>query len=507
MRSVRDAVVLLDTKGLICDANASFERLFGWRETEVNGKDAGAIFKFFDLDGKKPIENQFENVLVRGITWQSAEPIVIKNKRREDCFVTFKAVPMFGPDSRVFGAYLILEDKNERVRLETEMLKTQKMESIGVLAGGIAHDFNNLLTAIVGNLSMVSALAGDDSPTSPQIKAAETATHRAKNLAQQLLTMCHAETKVREHVALNDVLKESCTLMTSGTQCSVQFELPSDPLTIKADEDQISQVINNLVINAVQAMDGVGEVTVSARDVLVGRQRAETLAIQPGSFVEIAVRDNGPGISEEVLAKVFSPFFTTKDNGNGLGLASCRTIVRRHGGALCVDSELGLGATFTCLIPSAQGETKKSAKIPQTIAPFMRSGKGHILVMDDEEMIRQIAADMLSILGYDSEVAKDGEEMLAMYQEAAAAGNPFDLVVMDLTIPGGMGGKEAAGKLLEIDPNACAVVSSGYSNDPIMEGPPAYGFIAAIQKPYTVQELSNRMEELVALSRSRQEEA
>ena len=507
MRSVRDAVVLLDTQGRICDANLAFEQLLGWREQEINGKIASQTFSFFDLDGKKVIEDQFENVLVRGINWQSDEPIVIKTKRGTDCFVTFKAVPMFGPDSRVFGAYLILENKNERVRLETEMLKTQKMESIGVLAGGIAHDFNNLLTAIGGNLSMVSALAGDDSPTSPQIKAAETATHRAKNLAQQLLTMCRIETAVREHVALNDVLKESCTLMTSGTQCSVQFELPKEALTISADEDQISQVINNLVINAVQAMDGVGEVTVSARDVLVGRQRAETLAIQPGSFVEIAVRDNGPGISAEVLEKVFSPFFTTKDNGNGLGLASCRTILRRHGGALCVDSEPGLGATFTCLIPSAQGETKKPVKAPQTTAPFMRSGKGHILVMDDEEMIRQIAEDMLSILGYESDVAKDGEEMLAMYSEAAEAGNPFDLVIMDLTISGGMGGKEAAEKLLEMDPLACAVVSSGYSNDPIMEDPPSFGFIAAIQKPYTVQELSNRMEELVVQSRSGQKGA
>ena len=282
----------------------------------------------------------------------------------------FKFVPFFGPASEVIGAYLILEDKNERVRLETEMLKTQKLESVGVLAGGIAHDFNNLLTAIVGNLSIVSALSDDASPTAPQIKSAEAATHRAKNLAQQLLTVCRSQEAVRENVKLADLLKESCSLMTSGTHCNVHFELPAEDLAISADEDQISQVINNLVLNAVQALDGAGEVHVTAQNAKVGSNRAKALAIEPGEYIEITVRDNGPGIPADVISKIFSPFFTTKEKGNGLGLASCRTIVKRHGGSLHVDSELGLGG-YLYLFDSCSDRrsTDTSTDYPTPIYP------------------------------------------------------------------------------------------------------------------------------------------
>ncbi|MGB0371532.1 MAG: hybrid sensor histidine kinase/response regulator [Opitutales bacterium] len=497
MRSLRDAVVMLDANGLVIQGNAAFERLLGWRSGDIVDTHVSEVFRPYDLDGKKRLPAEFDNVLVRGLSWVSDDPIVVKSRLGVDCFVTFRMVPYFGPDSQVIGAYLILENKNERVRLETEMLKTQKLESIGVLAGGIAHDFNNLLTAIVGNLSMVSALSDPEAATASQIKAAETASHRAKNLAQQLLTMCRAENTVRANVVLADLLKESCSLMTSGTHCNVSFELPSEDLAISADENQISQVINNLVLNAVQALDGVGEVFVTAKNSNVGNIRAKALGIEPGAYVEIAVRDNGPGIPKDVLSRIFSPFFTTKDNGNGLGLASCRTIIKRHGGSLDVDSELGLGATFTCLIPAALEESEPTPTSTPTTPQTMSSGKGRILVMDDEEMIRQIAGDMLQILGYEYGSAPDGEEMLKTYKQAMDAGERFDVVIMDLTIPGGMGGKEAAEKLLEMDPDACAVVSSGYSNDPIMEDPKSYGFTAAIQKPYTVQDLSGRMSELV----------
>ncbi|MEM9025638.1 MAG: ATP-binding protein [Verrucomicrobiota bacterium] len=497
MRSLRDSVVMLDADGKILQVNAAFERLLGWRHRDIVGLNVSDFFKPYDLDGKKSLTSKVEHVLDRGLNWISEEPIVVKSRLGSDCFVSFRMVPFFGPDSQVIGAYLILEDKNERVRLETEMLKSQKLESIGVLAGGIAHDFNNLLTAIAGNLSIVSALSNDDSPTAPQIKAAETASHRAKNLAQQLLTMCRAESTVRENVVLTDLLKESCSLMTSGTHCTVSFELTNEELAVSADENQISQVINNLVLNAVQALEGIGEVSVTAENTAVGTKRAQALGIETGDYVEIAVRDNGPGISKDILNQIFSPFFTTKENGNGLGLSSCRTIIRRHGGALNVESELGLGTTFTCLIPAAHENSNPPDAKPRPPKKSMSSGKGRVLVMDDEEMIRQIAGDMLQILGYEFELVEDGARMLETYKAATEAGKRFDLVIMDLTIPGGMGGKEAAKKLLQIDPLARAVVSSGYSNDPIMESPEDFGFTAAIQKPYTVQDLSTRMAELI----------
>ena len=499
LRAIRDAVIRLDAAGEIIEVNVACERLLGWRSEDLQGKNIRGVFTPYQLEGKKPLPEQFETVFDRGLSWQSDEYVVVKTRLEIDCFVTFKMVPIFGPDSKVVGAYLILENKNERVRLETEMLKTQKMESIGFLAGGLAHDFNNLLTAIVGNLSMMKALSGGDAAIAPQISAAERATDRAKNLAQKLLGVCKTDKAVRENVDLAGLLTESCTLMTSGTQCSVSFELPDEGLNISADEDQISQVINNLVLNAIQALGGKGEVLVSAKYEKVGTHLAESLEIDPGEYVEIAVRDNGPGIPESLISKIFSPFFTTKEEGNGLGLASCRTILKRHGGALSVDSEIGLGATFTCFIPVAAKVFNEPDR-PVATAPkkAVQSGKGMVLVMDDESMIRQIAGDMLEILGYHAGLAEDGETMLQMYESALKDGVKYDVVLMDLTIPGGMGGKEALEKLLELDPNACAVVSSGYSNDPIMEDPEAFGFTAAIQKPYTVQDLSSSMKELIA---------
>jgi PAS domain S-box-containing protein len=400
-------------------------------------------------------------------------------------WLSLSVSPLYNADAKVIGGMAVVEDITERKRLEEELLKAQKLESLGVLAGGIAHDFNNLLTAILGNISLTKIITDPkDKKIHKRLSEAEKACFRAKDLTQQLLTFSKGGAPVKQVTSIKELIKDSASFAVSGSDVRCEFHIPEDLWMVEIDEGQINQAMANLLINAEQAMLEGGVIRVSAENVNVGL--GDGLPLKEGRYVKMEIQDEGIGIREEQLSKVFDPYFTTKQSGSGLGLAAVYSIIRSHNGYIGVESELGVGTRFYIYLPQAQKEI--SAKVDIKERPV--GGKGRILVMDDEDMIREIAGEMLSQIGYKVEFAGDGREAVELYKEAEESGKSFDVVLMDLTIPGGMGGKEAIKRLLEIDPEVKAIVSSGYSNDPIMSNYRQHGFRDVVSKPYSMEDLA-----------------
>jgi signal transduction histidine kinase/CheY-like chemotaxis protein len=387
---------------------------------------------------------------------------------------------------------LSLVDVTDRVLLEQELLRTQKLESLGVLAGGIAHDFNNFLTAISTNLAMALMYGKLDDDTSSMLGEAERATHRARSLTQQLLSFAKGGKPVKKMLSMRGLLFDTAEFSLSGSRARSVCIVPEGLWDVSADEGQIQQVIQNLVINADQAMPEGGEVRVSAENVLVGP--AEQIPLKEGRYVKVSVADQGIGISSKHLDRVFDPFFTTKQKGSGLGLTTCFTIVKNHEGHIRVRSEVDRGTTVEVFLPASGGTVR--AREPGGARPL--GGEGRVLLIDDEEMIRRSAGEMLRRFGYEVTLAADGEEGIRRYREAGARGLPFHAVIVDLTIRGGTGGKEALEELLSIDPDAKVLVSSGYSDDPVMADFEAHGFRGVIRKPYKLEEVGETLRRVIA---------
>jgi len=381
----------------------------------------------------------------------------------------------------------VIRDITERKRMETEMQKTGKLESIGILAGGIAHDFNNILTIILGNISLSKFLIKKDHKVFKKLLEIEKASMQAKELTQQLHTFAKGGEPMKKTVSLKELVRDAVTFSLSGSNVRSEFDFTDSILKAEVDEGQIRQVINNLILNAVQAMPDGGIIKVRANNIVVGSDGLENyLPLPYGNYVEITVEDRGVGIEERYMQKIFDPFFTTKETGTGLGLTISYSIVKKHGGYISVDSCPGEGSRFRIYLPASFQENKEEKKEKNVYY----GGQGKVLVMDDEKKIRDVAGEMLSVLGYESDFARDGAEALDMYIQNLEEGKPFDLVIMDLTIPGGMGGKETIKRLLKIDPKVKAIVSSGYSNDPVMSYYREYGFSGVVSKPYKIEELA-----------------
>lgn len=381
----------------------------------------------------------------------------------------------------------VSRDITERRKADEEREKMQRLESIGILAGGIAHDFNNLLAGILGNIDLAKMHVKPGDKLYKRLEDTETASLRARDLTQQLLTFSKGGEPVKKDFSVSALLRDSVGFTLSGSNVRCEYLIPEDLWPVNADEGQINQVISNLVINAMQAMPGGGLIIASCENIAIGPKDA--IPLKKGQYVKITLRDQGTGISEEHLAKIFDPYFTTKERGKGLGLATSYSIIKRHDGYITVESQLGVGTAFHIYLPASPDAVL--AEKAEEEKPFI--SRGRILVMDDEEIVRMVATEMLSTLGHEVAVARDGAEAIELYIRAKASGLPFDAVIMDLTIPGGMGGKEAIGRLKEIDPAVKVIVSSGYSNDPIMAHHQEYGFVGSVIKPYMVKDLSEAL--------------
>lgn len=381
----------------------------------------------------------------------------------------------------------IFTDITECEFTQNELLKVRKLESLGILAGGIAHDFNNILTIIMGNVTFAQKLIDPSHRSRQLLQEAEKASHRASELAYQLLTFAKGSKPVKKTVSVHHIVNESVSLSLRGSNVQGIIEVPASIHAIEADEGQLSQAFNNVIINAVQAMPGGGTMTVSAVNIIMDDKNK--LGLQPGKYVKITFTDNGCGIPEEDRKKLFAPYFTTKTEGTGLGLTSTCSIINNHGGYISVNSSVGKGTTFTIYLPST-GEAFLKHGADNENTTVCHATDRHVLVMEDEEMIRYLASQILEYLGYRVTACACGEEAVELYRFAHESGIPFYAVLMDMTIPGGMGGKDAAQHILAIDPAAKLILSSGYSNDPIMAKHRDYGFCCTIAKPYKLAEIA-----------------
>jgi signal transduction histidine kinase len=381
----------------------------------------------------------------------------------------------------------LLEQMAERQRMEDELLKARKIKSVGVLAAGIAHDFNNLLTGILGYVSLAKVVAQTDAKVVAYLTAAEQACQRATALTQQLLTFAKGGAPVRHTVSLVELLKECVGFVLRGANVRGDIQITADLWPVDVDAGQINQVVHNVVLNAMQAMPGGGTVQVRAENVVLAA--GVPFPLPEGQYVKITVQDSGCGIPEEVLANIFDPYFTTKPEGSGLGLTTAYAIVIKHEGYITIASEVGVGTTVVIYLPASQ----KAMVSAQTHSPVLLSGSGRILVMDDEEMIRNVLRELLESLGCTVECVQDGTEAVAAYQRAQAAGQPFAVVILDYTIPGSIGGLETLARLRAIDPQVTALISSGYANNPIMADWAYYGFSGVVAKPYTIAQLQEAL--------------
>ncbi|MEW6536403.1 MAG: cache domain-containing protein [Candidatus Auribacterota bacterium] len=381
----------------------------------------------------------------------------------------------------------IIRDITIRKNMEEDLINAKKLESIGILAGGIAHDFNNLLMAISGNIALALMDIGDKSPTSSNLRNAQKAASRASELSRQLLTFSKGGAPVRKIASISDVVMEAVNFTLNGSNVKCQFNIPDGLYPVEIDQGQVTQVINNLVLNALQAMPEGGNIEVTCSN--MDDTEACGFSINTGKYVKVSIRDEGTGIASEHLERIFDPYFSTKEKcsikGTGLGLTTVYSIMKRHNGHIAVDSIVGQGTTFTLYFPASE----KSIE-PQSDISHVVMGSGKVLVMDDEEIVKDVLVDTLERLGYSVTSVDNGNSALEVYNQELHSGTPFDVVIMDLTIPGGMGGKETVRRLKEIDPGVKAIVSSGYSDDPVMARYEEYGFKGSVHKPFDMEELS-----------------
>ncbi|MCW5201480.1 MAG: response regulator [Candidatus Electrothrix communis] len=485
LQSIGDGVITTDVHGKTVFINRAAEQLTGWENVDAVGKASDEIFRIFDEKTGEKAPCPVARILRAGKRLALSRDAVLQPKDGTKISIADSGAPIRDRENQVIGVVIIFRDITQEIKMEQERGKIRKLESVGVLAGGIAHDFNNLLSAILGNIELASSGITEDSRVSSLLADAQKATERATKLTYQLLTFSKGGEPIKEKTSLPDLVSESANFVLHGSLVSCEFSFADDLWMILADSGQISQVIQNIILNAKDAMPSGGRIRVECSNV---KDLASGLLLRrhKENFVRIALQDTGVGIPRDIIDNIFDPYFTTKKEGNGLGLAICHSIIKKHGGHITVHSDPQQGTTFSIYLPTLPAHESKAAE-PQDQEKTVSSTK--IMVMDDDLMLRDLARSQLAALGHDAVLVKDGAEAISTYQEMQESDGPIDLVILDLTIPGGMGGKETAQKLLQLNPEAKLIVASGYSNDPVMAEYREYGFRAAVAKPFTLKEL------------------
>ncbi len=490
LQSIGDGVITTDVDGQILFLNKVAEDLCGWTNEEAQGLPSTEVFNIINEKTGKKCISPVQRVMRLGRIIGLANHTALIAKDGKTRSIADSGAPIRDKESNIVGVVLVFRDVTHEKMLEEELLKTRKLESIGVLAGGIAHDFNNILSAILGNIELAGyRIAEEDTRTAALLADAEKATKRATKLTGQLLTFSKGGEPVKELTSLSDMVTESANFVLHGSKIVCNFSFPDDLWMVDVDSGQIGQVIQNITINAKHAMPEGGSIIIRCEN--VEDTASETLlSVDSGDFVRISIQDTGVGIPKDILEKIFDPYFTTKQTGSGLGLAICHSIINKHEGHITVSSTIGKGTTFTIYLPAIRSHTESAVFTEKTEeVPATKSAR--IMVMDDEKMLLDVAALQLSVLGHEAVLVKDGAHAINKYQELQDNGTPVDIVIMDLTIPGGMGGQETAEKLLKIAPDAQLIVASGYSNDPVMANYSRYGFRTAITKPFDLKQLSD----------------
>ncbi len=494
LRSIGDGVITTDTASNIVLLNTIAEDLTGWTNEEAIGKSVSDIFLIFNGKTGEACHNPVEEVLKTGSIVGHEKHTVLRARDGSEKFIADSGAPIRDKDGEIVGVVLVFRDVTEKNRMEEELFKARKLESVGVLAGGIAHDFNNILVAILGNISLTRLAMLKEGMDDHLLEEAEKASLRARDLTQQLLTFSKGGGPVRRLASIKEIITDNADFVLRGSNVRCEYSFAEDLWPLEIDIGQISQVIQNIVINANQAMPLGGVISIRCRNVSRDKTRKAPFPLQESDYVEIIIEDKGVGIPAGLLDKIFDPYFSTKSEGSGLGLAVTHSIVSKHGGYITVDSKSEEGTTFTIYLPAArERQIDRSDEAPTQLCAY----PCRILVMDDEEPVRGVVEDMLREMGHQVLLAKDGNEAIAMYQVSLEKAESIDMIIMDLTVPGGMGGEEAVKEILQLNPDAKVVVSSGYFNNPVMENYRDYGFCAAIIKPFIFQDLVKIIGELL----------
>ncbi|MFH1499532.1 MAG: PAS domain-containing protein [Verrucomicrobiota bacterium] len=489
LRAMAEGVIATDQHGVIQFINQAAESLTGWTDGAAIGRDFGDVFQIRHPHTKAPLPPLVTTAMRESRVVDLPPASILMHRQGVPVLVEGRCAPIRDASSLPVGVVLVLHDVTERARLEAEMLKATKLESVGVLAGGIAHDFNNLLTVVMGNLTLAMLDTQVMSVAGPWLQEAEKGLVRARDLTQQLLTFSRGGEPVRSAVQLGVVVREAAEFCLHGAKVKCRYAIESELWAAEVDKGQIGQVVQNLIINAVQAMPDGGRVQLELANDAAPPVRSGL----GGAAIRLTIADTGRGIPPDHLAKVFDPYFTTKKEGTGLGLATVYSIIKKHGGHIEVDSVEGKGTTFRIWLPATRA-TVQPAQAQPVAADALT---GRVLFMDDEENIRSMASTLLQRMGFEVEAAADGAAALRAYTEALGTPRAFNLVITDLTVPGGMGGRELMEKLLHLDPGVKAIVSSGYSSDPVMADYKAYGFKGMVPKPYRITDLAKTIRQVL----------
>lgn len=495
IENTSDIIMVIDSEGTICFASPSVERVLGYLSGELNYRQVWELIHPEDL----PNFTEVLQTLRRNP--DTIFSVEARFRGQDSSWHTLEAIGKILPDQPENPKVVInYRDITERQQAEKERLRIVKLESLGILAGGIAHDFNNILTAILGNLCLTGMESYLHEVDRVRLSEAEKACLRAQALAQRLVTFARGGAPVKKPTDITKLLKETANLTLCGTNIRCDFFLPEDLWLLKLDEGQINQVINNLLINAQQAMPAGGIITIRAGNVTMEEDaelplpRGRYIPLLKGEYVKITITDQGEGIPPEIGEKIFDPYFTTKPQGSGLGLATAYSIIKNHHGYITMESRVGQGSVFIMYLPAL----KEAIPCPEEVALKPLTGQGRILIMDDEDIVLNVLSGMLKKIGYEVVSARDGGEALNKYQIAHGNGQPFEAVILDLTVPGGLGGQETMEILKKIDPRVKVIVSSGYSDNPIMADYEKYGAHGVISKPYRIPELSKVIHDVIA---------
>ncbi len=490
LKSIADGVIRVDLYGKVEMMNKVAEKLTGWTLEEAKGQQIDKIYKITNENSQEKILQPVKDVLTTGEEIELANSLLIsKNEKKYN--ISSSYAPIMNKNKQIAGVVLVFRDITENLQKERELLKAEKISSLGVLAGGIAHDFNNLLMGIYGYLSIAKNKISKDHPAYAFIDKAETSIEKTKNLTTQMLTFSKGGNPILGNINIENLIRETVIFNTSGSKIRVEFNFAKNLYKIEADKGQIEQVISNLTINAIQAMKDGGNLYITAENILY------SFANKNSQYVKITFRDEGCGIDKDLIDKIFEPYFTTKKSGNGLGLATVYSIITKHNGKIFAESEKGVGTTFTIFLPAVENvnnlSNEKEILDKNDGEKVLINEKLKILIMDDDEVIIELLKDIADLLGHDIEVCKNGSEAVKKYKEAFDKNDEFDVVILDLTIPGGKGGKETIKELLKINPNVKAIVSSGYTEDLILSEYSEHGFKGKLLKPYVIDDMKKEI--------------
>jgi len=484
LHSLRDAVIAANVSGQIVMMNEAAEALTGCPEADAAGHGMEDVLPLMDDADSTNTIDPVSAILCRAERELQIPAARLVNRHGDERTVSGSCSVVGLPDGECLGVVVVLRDITEERKREEQIQRADKLESLGLMAGGIAHDFNNYLTGIVGNLSLVRVCVEPGTDVYEMVVDAERACQHAQGLTAQLLTFAKGGAPIRDVHDVRTVVAEAASFAASGLKAACRCRLAHDLWSACVDAGQMTQVISNLLINADQAMPSGGTVEIRGENVVL--EGNGDLPLAPGRYVAISIKDTGVGISRRYLKRIFEPYFTTKARGSGLGLASAYSIVLKHGGHMAVESETGKGSIFRIYLPAVDGDAGRASPTDESVT----AGEGRVLVMDDEPGVRRVAERLLTRLGYTVDVACSGEEAVEAFEKAIIAGQPYEAVILDLTVRGGMDGDEALQKLREIDPGVQAIVSSGYSDSAVMSRYEDYGFVAAVAKPWKAAQLS-----------------